>query len=82
LDYKLRENGTSGMKYYSDVEGKVINYLLETRNVENADELLKVSQDDVYHWSRLKNVDEASDLLIKMLNSKEVEVGILLDGDL
>ena len=70
------------MKYYSDVEGKVINYLLETRNVENADELLKVSQDDVYHWSRLKNVDEASDLLIEMLNSKEVEVGILLDGDL
>ena len=83
MNYKLREDGSTEMKYYSDVEGKVIDYLLDSRGVENADELLAISQDNVYHWSRLKGVDEASDLLIEMLVSdKEVEVGILLDGDM
>lgn len=79
MNYKLRDSGKTEMKYYSDVEGDVINYLLDSRGVEDADKLLELSSKNEYHWSELDKVDEASDLLINMLSNMECNVGILLD---
>lgn len=68
------------MRYYSDVEGHVLDYLLKSRGIDNAEELLNVDEKSVNHWSTLENVDEMSNELIKLLSSEiKPKVSVLLD---
>ena len=68
------------MRYYSEVEGNVVDYLLKSRGVDNADELLNVNEEHVNHWSTLENVDEMSNELIKLLSSEiKPKVSVLVD---
>jgi single-stranded-DNA-specific exonuclease len=57
-----------------------IKTVLNNRGIEDIEQFLNVSEKNVIHWSKLKNINEAVDCLLKHLNN-ENRIFVQVDAD-
>ena len=73
MQYKL-----IGMK--NDYLINPMQVILNNRGIENIDEFLNVNKSHTYHYSLLKNIDKAVDLLLTHLNKQDI-IYLQVDSD-
>ena len=65
---------------YEKVNGDLLNTLLENRGVTDISALLNVNKNNINHWSKLKNINQAIQCLKKHIDNKN-HIHIIIDCD-
>lgn len=65
---------------YESINGDLLTTLLKNREVHDIKALLNVNKNNTHHWSKMKNIKEGVDSLLKHINSKS-HIHIIVDCD-